>query len=57
MKLLFLIQHLEIKEKLKNAPDDEYQIGLLIGSFIPFVVLVIIAYYMYARAKKKEKNN
>jgi len=57
MKLLFLIQHLEIKEKLKNAPDDEYQIGLLIGSFIPFVVLVIIAYYMYARAKKKNNNN
>ena len=56
MPLLFL-QHAEvIEDKLKNAPDNGYQIGVLIGSFIPFLVLIILAYWLYYRAKKREKN-
>jgi hypothetical protein len=29
---------------------------MIIGSFIPFVVLVGLAYWMYASAKKRDKN-
>jgi hypothetical protein len=45
MKNFFLlVQAVDIEDKLKTAPDDSYQIGLVIGSFIPFVILVGIAY-------------
>lgn len=54
--LLLLVQQTNIEEKIKNAPDSNYQIGVLIGTFIPFAVLVAIAYWMYYRAKKREKN-
>ena len=54
--LLFLIQAVDVEEKLKNAPDGGYQIGLIIGSFVPFVLLVGIAYWMYYAAKKRENN-
>lgn len=56
MNLVFLFQKASIEEKLKNAPDEGYQIGLIIGSFIPFVLLIGIAYWMYYAAKKRGKN-
>lgn len=56
MHLFLLLQKISIEEKLKNAPDEGYQIGLIIGSFIPFVLLVGIAYWMYYAAKKRGKN-
>ena len=56
MHLFLLLQKIAIEEKLKNAPDEGYQIGLVIGSFIPFVLLVGIAYWMYYAAKKRGKN-
>ncbi len=55
MKLALLLPSVNLEEKLKNAPDDGYQIGVLIGSFIPFLVLVGLAYWMYYAAKKREK--
>ena len=51
----FLLQ-VNIEEKIKSAPDGNYQIRVLIGSFVPFIVLVGLAYFLYYRAKKKEKN-
>ena len=54
---LLLLQAVDIDDKLKTAPDDSYQIGLVIGSFIPFVILVGIAYWMYYAAKKKENKS
>jgi len=58
MKNIFLlIQSDVIDNKLKNAPDGDYQIGIWIGSLLPFIVLVGLAYWMYYTAKKKEKNN
>ncbi|UFH36037.1 hypothetical protein [Flavobacterium acetivorans] len=56
MKIIALVQEVDIAEKLKTAPDGTYQIGVLIGSFIPFVVLAGLAYWMYASAKKRDKN-
>lgn len=56
MHLLFLIEQTKIDEKLKNSPDSAYQTGVLIGSFIPLVVLVGLAYWMYYHFKKNQRN-
>ncbi|QSW87225.1 MULTISPECIES: hypothetical protein [Flavobacterium] len=56
MKLISLFQNVDVAEKIKNAPDSGYQIGVLIGSFIPFVILIGIAYWLYNRAKKRDEN-
>lgn len=55
MMIISLVQKVNIEEKLKNATDSGYQIGVVIGSFIPFVVLVLLAYWMYSSAKKRDK--
>ncbi len=54
--LILFLQQVSVEQKLKNAPDSQYQIGVLIGSFIPFIILAVIAYTLYYRAKKKEQN-
>ena len=56
MKLISLFQKVDVAEKIKNAPDSCYEIGVVIGTFIPFLVLVGIAFWMYNRAKKRDKN-
>ncbi len=50
--LITILQDIDIEEKIKNAPDDQYSIGVLIGGMIPFVVLVAFAYLMYKHSKK-----
>lgn len=50
-----LLQTTNIEEKIKSAPDESYQIGVLIGSYLPFVVLVLIAYWTYNRAKNRKE--
>jgi hypothetical protein len=56
MRITALVQQVNIAEKLKNATDSSYQIGVIIGSFVPFVVLIGLAYWMYASAKKRDEN-
>lgn len=56
MPLILPFLQVAIDQKLKDAPDNGYQIGVLIGSYLPFVVLAGVAYYMYYRAKKADKN-
>lgn len=51
MLLASFIQEINIEEKVKNAPDSNYEIGLFIGSMLPFVVLVLIAYMIYKHYK------
>lgn len=53
MRLLTLVQEIKIEDKIKNAPDSSYEIGVFIGSMIPFVVLVGLAYWMYVYNKKR----
>lgn len=53
MLLLTVLQNVGIEEKMKNAPDSQYEIGIFIGSMLPFVVLVIIAYAIYRYNKNK----
>ena len=54
MLVLTLLQTVEdIEEKIQNAPDSGYEIGIFIGSILPFVILVIIAYLIYRHNKKR----
>ena len=52
--LLLLLQIDSIKEKIKNAPDNSYEIGVVIGTYLPFVILVIIAYFIFYVMKKRK---
>ena len=56
MKYLILLSLLQvdIEEKMKNAPDKGYEIGVVIGTYLPFVVLVIIAYFIFNRFKNRK---
>lgn len=53
MHLLTVLQNVDIEEKMKHAPDSQYGIGVFIGSMLPFVVLVLIAYGIYRYNKNK----
>jgi len=53
MFLVSLLQQVDIEEKIKNAPDKSYEIGVFIGSMLPFVVLVLVAYGIYRYKKNK----
>ena len=50
--LLFI--QIDIEEKIKNAPDKGYEIGVVIGTYLPFVVLIGIAYFVYHKAKNRK---
>ncbi len=50
---LILLFQIDIEEKMQNAPDKGYEIGVVIGTYLPFVILVIIAYLMFSRFKNK----
>jgi hypothetical protein len=55
MYLILPFLQVNVAEKIKSAPDSSYQIGVVIGSFLPFVLLVGVAYWMYYRAKKADR--
>lgn len=48
------LQEVSIEEKLKNAPDGGYEIGIIIGTYLPFVLLAGIAYFVYYKAKNRK---
>ena len=50
---LTILQDIDIEDKIKNAPDDSYSIGVFIGSMLPFVILVALAYIIYRYNKKQ----
>ncbi len=51
--LSFLLQQPDIEKKMQEAPDRAYEIGVVIGTYLPFVVLVVIAYGIYYYQKKR----
>ena len=53
--LVAFLQEIDIKEKIKNAPDKGYEIGVFIGSMLPFILLVVLAYVLF-RYNKKNRN-
>ena len=52
--LLSILLQADIEEKMRNAPDKGYEIGVVIGTYLPFVVLVVIAYFMFNRFKNRK---
>lgn len=54
--LILLLQEVNIDEKIKEAPDSSYGIGVFIGTLLPFVILVIIAYVIYRYNKNRYKD-
>lgn len=53
--LTLFLQQINIEEKIQSAPDKGYETGVFIGSMLPFVVLVLIAYLIYRYNKKKHQ--
>ncbi len=53
MLLASFIQDVDIEEKINNAPDNAYEVGVFIGSMLPFVGLVVIAYLIYRHNKRR----
>lgn len=49
----FLLKTPDIEDKIKKTYDSGYEIGVLIGSYLPFIILSIIAYLMYNSFKNK----
>ena len=54
MLLISLLQQVNIDEKIKNAPDNGYMIGVWIGYILPFVVFAGLAWLLYRKAKKRQ---
>ena len=55
--ILLAVQDLNIEEKIENAPDKGYEIGVVIGTYLPFVALVLLAYFVYYKAKNRKDLN
>jgi hypothetical protein len=51
---LFLQELPNIEEKIQEAPDKGYEIGVVIGTYLPLVLLFALAYYTYYRAKNRK---
>jgi hypothetical protein len=51
--ILFFLQ-INIEEKMKNAPDKNYETGIIIGTYLPFVLLAALAYFIYYKAKNRK---
>lgn len=46
----------EIERKIEEAPDSAYEIGVVIGTYLPFVVLALVAYAFYYFSKKRRQD-
>ncbi|NNL15835.1 MAG: hypothetical protein HKO81_04240 [Flavobacteriaceae bacterium] len=55
--IILLLHQVDIEEKIKNAPDKGYEIGVFIGSMLPFIILVAFAYLIYRYNKKRINRN
>ncbi|KPM31048.1 Hypothetical protein I595_3027 [Croceitalea dokdonensis DOKDO 023] len=53
--LLLFLQQPDIEKKMEEAPNSAYETGVLIGTYLPFVVLVIIAYAIYYYSKRRRE--
>ncbi|MFD1616157.1 hypothetical protein [Gelatiniphilus marinus] len=51
--LIAILNQIDIKEKINNAPNSNYEIGVFIGSMLPFATLVLIAYVIFRHNKKR----
>lgn len=54
--LITLLQEVDIDQKLQEAPNSSYGIGVFIGTLLPFLILVTIAYIIYRYNKNRMKD-
>ncbi len=55
MSLLIIIQDVAaIEKKIEEAPDSAYEIGVAIGTYLPLLVLVLVAYLFYYFSKRRK---
>ncbi|GGG39475.1 hypothetical protein GCM10011414_06060 [Croceivirga lutea] len=54
--ILLLLLQADIEQKIKDAPDSSYEIGVTIGAYLPVIVLVAFVYAIYY-VKKKNKES
>lgn len=58
MKLILLVLQLEtIRQKMEEAPDKGYEIGVVIGTYLPLFLLIGFAWLMFYLAKKRNKDS
>jgi len=61
MNLLYFILpflQVDVTEKLKSAPEgSNYETGVIIGSFLPFILLATIIIIVFIRANRKKKKD
>lgn len=55
MYLIYLFQNTQIQSKIENAPDKGYEIGIVIGTYLPVFILAIIATGLFYYFKKKKQ--
>ena len=57
MSLLMKVQDVAaIVKKMEEAPDSAYEIGVAIGTYLPLVALVLIAYLFYYYSKRRKRD-
>ena len=54
LTIILLLQQVNIEEKINEAPDGRYEIGVVIGTYLPFVLLVALAYLVFYLAKNRK---
>jgi hypothetical protein len=54
LNFILFFQQINVEEKIKNAPDKDYEIGVVIGTYLPFVILAALAYFIYYKAKNRK---
>lgn len=54
MNFIVFFQQINVEEKIKNAPDKGYEIGVVIGTYLPFILLAALAYFIYYIAKNRK---
>jgi hypothetical protein len=54
LNFIAFFQQINIEEKIKKAPDKSYEIGVVIGTYLPFVLLSVLAYFIYYKAKNRK---
>lgn len=43
----------EIAQKMQEAPDSGYEIGVFIGSYLPFFLFAVVAFILFRKLRKK----
>lgn len=54
LSFIATLQQVNVEEKIKSAPNNNYEIGVVIGTYLPFAILVLIAYLVYYKAKNRK---